>query len=192
MANVTACMPLVELFKKEKDPEIHKDIVRALGPCGGGKPEARAILLKELGSSSENVRAGAAMSLGFFLAGDADVEKALRSRWEKDGSNLKVQTAILWGISFSADPSQVKLVDDLTKDEKNAQIKQIADGVKTRLQGGDPFAAGGGGPPGGGGGRGGGRFGGGRWGLLRLLAPLYADDKIVRNRIKDFRNFRGQ
>jgi HEAT repeats len=190
MANPTACMPLVELFKKEKDPEIHKDICRALGPCGSGKAEAKTILLKELSNSQENVRAGCAMSLGYFLAGDAEVDKALRTRWERDGNNLKVRTAILWGISFSNDPAQVKLVDDLTRDEKNGQIKQVAAGVKTRLQGGDPFAAGGGG--GGGGGGRGGFGGGGRWGLLRLLAPLYEDDKIVRNRIKEFRNFRGQ
>jgi HEAT repeat protein len=188
MANPSACDPLVQLIKKEKEPEIHKDVVRALGPCGGAKPEARAILLKELGSSQENVRSGAALSLGYFLAGDADVEKALRSRWEKDGSNLRIKTAILWGIALSGDQAQVKLVDDLTKDDNNGQIKQLAAGVKTRLNGGDPFAGGGGGggPP-----KGGGRFGGGRFGILKLLAPLYADDKIVRNRIKEFRNFRG-
>jgi HEAT repeat protein len=188
MANPGACAPLVELFKKEKDPETHKDIVRALGPCGAGKPEARAILLKELSSSIENVRSGAAMSLGYFLAGDAEVEKAYRSRWDKDGSNLRVKTAILWGISLSNDPAQAKLVDDLTKDENNAQIKQVAAAVKTKIGGGDPF---GGGPRGGGGGGRGG-FGGGRGGLLKLLAPLYADDKIVRNRIKEFRAMRGQ
>jgi HEAT repeat protein len=189
MANPAACTPLLELFKKEKDPETRKDIVRALGPCGERRPEAKAVLVKELGSSTENVRCGAAMSLGFFVAGDADVDKALRSRWEKDSNNLKVRIAILWGLSFSNDPEQVKLVDDLTRNENNGQIKQIAAAVKTRLSGGDPFAGGGGG--GGGGGRGG-RGGGGGWGVLRLLAPLYADDKLVRNRIKDFRNFRGQ
>jgi hypothetical protein len=189
MANPSACVPLLDLFKKERESEIHKDIVRALGPCSAGNKDARAVLLKEAGHQNENVRVGAALSLGYFLAGDAEVEKAYRSRWEKEGSNLTMKTAILWGISFSNDASQVKLVDELTKDEKNGQVKQIAAGVKTKLQGGDPFTGGGGGngPPGGGGGR----FGGGRWGLLRLLAPLYEEDKIVRNRIKDFRKFRA-
>src|SRR5207244_2314332 len=116
-----------------------------------------------------------------------EIEKAYRSRWEKDGSNLRVKTAILWGISLSNDAAQARLVDELTKDENNAQIKQVAAAVKTKLTGGDPF---GGGPRGGGGGRGG--MGGGRGGLLKLLAPLYADDKIVRNRIRDFRAMRGQ
>jgi hypothetical protein len=119
------------------------------------------------------------MSLGFFLAGDAEVEKALRTRWVKEGNNLRVKTAILWCISFSNDPSQSALVDDLIKDDKNGQIKQVAAIVKTRLAGGDPFQGGGGG--------GGGRSG--RGGAMRLLAPLYADDKIMRNRVKEFRNF---
>jgi hypothetical protein len=187
MANPAGCDPLVALHKKEKDPEIKKDIVRALGPCGGGKPDARALLLKELGSSQENVRAGSALSLGYFLSGDADVDKALRSRWEKDGSNLRVKTAILWGIGHSMDPAQSKLVDDLTKDDNNGQIKQIAAAVKTRLSGGDPWQGGGGG----GGGPKSGR-GGGRGGLMKLLMVLYSDDKIVRNRIKDFRNLIGR
>jgi hypothetical protein len=187
MANPAACEPLILLHKKEKDPEIHKDVVRALGPCGNGRPEARAILLKELNASQENVRAAAAMSIGWFLAGDAEIDKALRARWDKEGNNLKTKTAILWGISFSNDAAQVKLVEDLTKDDNNGQVKQLAAAVKTKLTGGDPFQGGGGG----GGGRNGAR-GGGRGGLLRLLAPLYADDKIVRNRIKDFRNLTGR
>jgi hypothetical protein len=120
------------------------------------------------------------------VSGNPDVEKGLRSRWEKDGNNLKVKTAILWGIGNSADPGQVKLVEDLTKDDNNGQVKEIAAAVKTRLSGGDPWTGGGGG----GGGMKAGRGGRGR--LLKLLAPLYADDKIIRNRVKDFRNFTGR
>jgi HEAT repeat protein len=187
MANPAACEPLIQLHRKEKDPETKKDVVRALGPCGAGNAEARALLVKALGSSEENVRSAAALSLGWFLTGEAEIDKALRARWQKEGNNLRVKTAILWGIGQSADPGQARLVDDLVADERNGQIKDVATAVKARLTGGDPWTALGGG---GGGGPKSGR-GGGRGRLMRLLQPLYADDKVVRNRIKDFRNFTG-
>jgi hypothetical protein len=183
MANPEVNNVLVDLHKRERDAEVKKDVVRALGPCGGSLDEARALLLKEIGSSADNVRAGAAMSLGYFLAGDADVQKALKKRWEKDSNNLKIKTAILWGIALSNDQSQSAFIDELTKDDNNGQVKQLAAAAKARLAGEDPFEGGGGG--------GGGRRGGGRGGLFRLLGPLFAEDKVVRNRIKDWRAFGG-
>jgi hypothetical protein len=65
--------------------------------------------------------------------------------------------------------------------------------VRMRL-GGDPAdlgKSGGGGKGGNGNGGGGGRNGGGglEWQYAKLLAPLFADDKVVRNRIKALKRF---
>jgi hypothetical protein len=184
MANPAAALPLLALYRKEKEAEIKKDCVRAFGPCAAGNAEVREILLKELTSSSENMRCGAAMSLGMFVPGDEPVQKAFKSRYEKE--TLKGKTAILWALGFSGDVSMADLIEAFQKDENNLQLKTIGDAMRRQL--GDPDAPAA--PTGGGGGGGGGRKGGGGgargpWGVMKLLAPLYTDDKIMRNRVRE-------
>jgi len=168
---------LLALWEREKDAETRKDIVRALGPCGAKQNKPRELLLGELASPRAGHRAAAALSLGHFLAGDPEVGAALEARWQKERDE-KVKLAILWGIGQSDDAAQVELVDRLVKDERNANVADLAENVRQRLRGG-------GGPPGAGGG--GDRGGwGGAWRVLRLLAPVYADDKVQRNAARDF------
>jgi len=176
--NPAALEPLLALWEKEKDAETRKDVLRALGPCSGKDPRARTILLAELPSAKEGHRVAAALSLGWFLRDDTELAAALVERYQKEREE-KVKLAILWGITSSEDAAQVELVDLLVKDERNATFTDLADQVKQRLRNGpNP-------PPGGGGGGGGGGFGG-AWRALRLIAPIYADDKVVRNVARDF------
>jgi HEAT repeat protein len=201
MANPAAAEALVALHKREKDAEIKKDSVRALGPCGGGKPEVRDLLLKELTATAETMRTAAAMSLGMFVAGDDAVRKAYVTRYPKE--SLKVKTAILWGLGLSGDIASAEIIKELMKDESNGQLKELAGLVRKQLgddeapeadEGGDANGKKGRGGRGGGGRVGGGRRGGAGGGpgtLYRLLAPLYQDDKIMRNRVKEFMNLAG-
>lgn len=190
MANSVAIVPLLAVFKKDKDAEVKKDCLRAFGPCSAGNAEARDVLVKELASSNENHRCAAAMSLGFFVSAEESIQKALKARYPKE--TLKVKTAILWGLALSGDVEMAKLVQEMVADESNAQLKGLADAVRRQL--GDATApeapagggGGGGGRKGGGGGGGGRRGGGGPGALRKALAPLYADDKIMRNRVKEF------
>ncbi len=185
MANPACVERLLELRKTEKDSEVKKDIVRALGPCNGGKPEVKELLLKDIRSASENMRVAAALSLG-YLAADADVQTALKKAYASETSN-KVKTAILYGFTNSRDPATTDVIDAMVKDEKNATLKSVADGVKSMLGGGEP----GGGDGGGGGGRGG-RFGGrrggagGMMGFWKAIGALYSDDKIQRHAVEEF------
>jgi hypothetical protein len=157
---------LLALWEREKDPETKKDLLRALGPCGNRQKKPRDLLLSELGSTKDGHRVACSLSLGQYLTNDAEVAAALEARWQKERDE-KVKLAILWGISGSNDAAQVELVERLIKDERNATLREVADSVKQRLKDG--------GAPGGGG-----------WRVLRLLAPIYADDKVVRNVVKDF------
>jgi hypothetical protein len=168
--NPAALEPLLALWEKEKDPETRKDVLRALGPCSGKDARVRTILLGELGSPKDGHRIACALSLGFFLKDDTELAAALVARWQKEREE-KVKLAILWGITNSEDAAQVELVDLLVKDERNNTFLDLADGVKQRLRNGpNP-------PPGG---------GGGGWRTIRLLTPIYADDKVVRNVARDF------
>ncbi len=187
MANPECVDRLLELRKTERDSEVKKDIIRALGPCNGGRADVKDVLLKELKASSETMRMAAALSLG-WLASDPDVQAALKKAYAAESSN-KVKTAILFGITNSKDPANTDLLDAMTKDEKNATLKSVADGVRGMLGGGAPNA--GGGEGGGGGGRGGrgGRRGGGAGGMMgfwRSIGVIYADDKVQRHAAEEF------
>lgn len=199
MTNPATAEAILALHKKEKDAEVKKDCVRALGPCGGGKPEVKAVLLKEITASAENMRTAAAMSLGYFISGDEVVKKTYVTRYPKE--SLKVKTAILWGLGLSGDIASAEIIKELMKEENNGQLTELAGLIRKQL--GDEDAPeeeddgkkGRGGRGGGRGGGGGGRRGGGGGGpgtLYRLLAPLYQDDKIMRNRVKEFMNMMGR
>jgi HEAT repeat protein len=181
MANPAASDALLELWKKEKDPEIRKDILRALGPAGAGKEPARDLLLKELKAKEESHRIAAAMALGSHLSGREDVRGALKERWKKESGNEILKIAILYAYFQSKDRDAGSDIDDLIADERNGEIKEVARLVRGTLGGGPP-------PDPGRGGRGG-RFGrGGPQGsLLRALSRLYAADKIERNAVRDLR-----
>ncbi len=174
---------LLAAWEKDKDAETRKDVLRALGPCGGKQKKARDVLLGELASTKDGHRIGAALSLGHFIAGDPEVAAALEARWQKERDE-KVRLAILWGIYHSVDSSQIELIDRLVKDERHGTFIEVADYVKQRLRAGT-----GPGVPGAGGGGGAGGAGGG-WGagfhVLQLVAPIYAEDKVQRNATRDF------
>jgi HEAT repeat protein len=171
--------PLLSLWEREKDGETKKDLLRALGPCGGGRPAVRTLLLAQLDAAKDPWRSAAAMSLGGFTKGDAEVAGALEKRYAKEKS-ATVRLAILSAFLTADDAAQRDRIEAMTKAEKDAAVADFATRLKARLAenpGARPN-----GPPGADpGGRG---LFGFDWQLQKLLAPLYADDKVVRNRIK--------
>lgn len=158
--------PLLSLWEKEKDGETKKDVLRALGPCGGGRSAVRALLLSQLDAAKDPWRSAAAMSLGFFLKGDAEIAATLEKRYAKEKSATD-RLAILDAFLVANDATQRERVESMTRGEKDAALADCATRLRARL--GEP---------------GGRAFGAFDWQLQKLLAPLYADDKVVRNRIK--------
>jgi hypothetical protein len=173
---------LLALWDKEKEAETRKDLLRALGPCGGGRPEVKKLLLEQLEAPKDPLRVAAAMSLGFFLKGDAEVAAALEKRYPKEKST-KNRLAILFAFHQANDPAQRERVDAMTKAEKDVDLLSFVGIVRRKLSG-DGGAAGGppGGPPAGP------PDAPARFAdfgqTVKLLAPLYDDDKIVRNVVK--------
>src|SRR6185369_5870869 len=136
---------LLALWEKEKEQETRKDLLRALGPCGGGRPEVKKLLLEQLEAPKDPLRVAAAMSLGFFLKGDAEVAAALEKRYPKEKST-KNRLAILFAFHQAGDPGQRERIDAMTKTEKDVDLLSFVGIVRRKLSG-DGGAAGG--PPGG-------------------------------------------
>jgi uncharacterized membrane protein YgcG len=199
MANPVVGPELVKLWASERDPELRKDLLRALGPAAGGIEAAREILLKELNGSAEILRVPAAMGLGHHLSGEETVRAALKSRWKKSGSG-DTRLAILYAYFVSGDSAVADDLLEFAAEERNGELRQLIQAVRSHLTGED-FAGGGdsngrgrggGGGGGGRGGRGGGRGGRGGGGgmeavLFRGFAPLFAKDRFERNVIREIR-----
>lgn len=168
MEALVAVEPLLELFASARDKELKKDILRALGPCGKGNAEAKALLLEEVKSKDEKMRLACYLSLGHFLD-DEEVLSLMKERYRKEGRNTLLKTGILWGFRSSTEEFIVE-VEGLVKKEKNHQLKVVAEAV-VRFLDMDPGAD---------------RRGGGGWNreLWSATRALYAEDEIVRNQLK--------
>jgi hypothetical protein len=162
---------LLAAWTAEKDEDVKRDLLRALGPCGAGKPEAKKLLIDELGSSKKPHRIAAAVGLGALLPGNADVASALQSRWTKE-TDHDVRIAILWGVGEAGDTAQAELVDRLMKNQKDEEFTTVANVAKERLHSNLKKAVKSMGK-------------GGGQNLKRLLAPVYGDDKVPRNALRD-------
>jgi HEAT repeat protein len=172
MAATAAVEDLLALHPSEKDPEIRKDIVRALGPCGAGNDTAKLIVLESLDSPKESLRAAAALSAGALVKGDPQVAAAIEGRFRKERAQ-GVRLALLFGLGESGDEAQVKLLERMVAKEKDDDLIKIAAVTRARLEGKSLEQAGkvlG---------KGGGKE------LRRLLGAVYDDDKIVRNFIRE-------
>jgi hypothetical protein len=168
----TAVLPsLLATWESEKDPEVRKDVLRALGPCGGASDDAKKVLVEALASPTVNLRVAAALSLGFFLRGDDEVAKLLEERWPKE-HGTPVALAILWGIGNSKDASRVALAERLVKGERDANLVKIAGVVRVKIERGPEAAMSSLGA-------------GSRKEIFRLLAPIHATDKVARNAVRD-------
>ncbi len=173
MEDSRAATHLLLLWKTEKDPETKKDILRALGPSGVGKEEARTLLLKECKNSSELLRTGAIIALGSHTAGQQDVRKALAERWKAgDGKNTQ-RLAVIYAWWQSKNSECLGDVEAARAVETNGEQKDLLDLV-IRSLGGTVEA----GPP-----RGGGR--GGPFRVLRSLGTLFAKDRIQRHKLRE-------
>jgi hypothetical protein len=163
---------LLELWAGEKDAEIRKDLLRALGPCSNGSDAARAIVMEELGSSLETHRIAAAISLGCFLGKGAEAATTIEARWKKE-RNPRVRLALVWGVGETPDKESAKLLDRMMAVEKEHDLEQMAIVTRERLEGKQPEGAA----------KSLGKGGGKE--LRRLLGILFDEDVITRNVIRD-------
>ncbi len=168
------------LLDKTRDKHLKKDILRALGPAGGSE-EAKKVLLDHAEDREDDFRISSYMSLGHYMD-DTKVQEFLPQRYKKEGKDLAAKTAILWAFSTSRNEDLIPVVQEMVAKERNKQIEDVADLAMNRMRQGD-------GPPDMGGGQGGGR--GQFMRMRKALAPLYAKDKILRNRVKEWRKWGG-
>ncbi|MSR73854.1 MAG: hypothetical protein EXS14_00055 [Planctomycetes bacterium] len=178
MADSVAAPALLALWKTERDDEIRKDILRALGPCGVGVDAARELLMKEAKSSTELLRVGACIGLGHHTAGRPDVRKLLLSRYEAADARSTQRLAVIYAWSLSRNSEVIEDIDVALEKETNGELKDLLNVVKRAL-GGTVEA-----PP-----RGRGR--GGEFAAWRALGTLLDKDRVERNAIKNLRARRG-
>ncbi len=179
MADPVAAPALLAQWKIEKDPEIRKDILRALGPCGVGVDAARELLMKEAKSTSELLRIAACIALGHHTASRPDVCKLLLGRYEAADSKGQQRLAVIYAWSLSRNAEVLPDIDVALEKENNGELKDLLNAVKRAL-GGTVEAQ----PP-----RGRGR--GGEFAVWRALGTLLEKDRIERNAVKAFRDLRG-
>jgi len=158
---------LLAAWAAEKDEDVKRDLLRALGPCGAGKPEAKKLLCEELASSKKPYRIAAAVGLGALLSGNSDVAATLQSRWPKERDH-DVKIAIVWGVGEAGDAAQADLIDKLMKGQKDEELATVASVAKERLRSNLKKAI-----------KSMGKGGGQQ--LERLLEPVYGGDKVPRN-----------
>jgi len=173
---------LLALWEKETDAETKKDLLRALGPCGARRPEVRALLLVQLDAAKDPWRSAAALSLGWFAKGDEEVAAALETRYAREKSAL-VRLACLAACFRAGDAARRDRIVAMTKSEREKGVASFAELLHARLDSAPDEPAGGAPPAGPSIDRAGAML---LFQSERLLAPLYAADKVVRNRVRDF------
>ena len=169
MKATEAADKLLALFKKARDKELVKDILRALGPCSGGSAEAKQLLIKHVKDRREVNRIACYLSLGYFLD-DEDVQELFRKRFKKEGKNVAVKTAIIWAHTYLADESHIPRMHALVAKEKNHQLKYMARAAELQIRTGTGVA-----PE------------DGKSGYVKLhsaFGALFSKDKIQRNSFK--------
>ncbi|MAB88817.1 MAG: hypothetical protein CMJ90_05075 [Planctomycetes bacterium] len=185
MKHPVATKPLVARFAKERDPEVKKDILRALGVVGAGNQAALDLLVKHAKKRTK-LGQNALMSLGPHLQGDPDVRKVLYERWPKTEKNFHL--AILYSYWTGKDPETADDLKKIKKRERSGTDYNLAEQVLAVIEDRRPKTED---RDGGGGRRGRGRdlrrLLGGEWGLIMAFRPLFDDDKVERNVSKDFR-----
>ncbi len=162
MRDTEAAEPLLTLFKRARDKELRKDILRALGPCAAGNEGAKTILMKHAKSRKDKERIAAYLSLGHFLEDEA-VRTLLRARYKSEGKDTIMKTAIIWGYGKSRDSEYIPDVQAFIKGSKNQQLIMVADAAIAMMKGGEPKSW---------------------WRLVKAIKPLYARDKVIRNEVR--------
>jgi len=125
------------------------------------------------------------MALGSHLAGDEEVRKLLRKRWSK--TDKKFHLAIIYAYWVAKDPDTAPDLEWIKKRERSGTDHDLAERVLAIIEGRRAEVGGGRGR------RNRNRgAGGGEWRLLLAFRPLFEQDKVERNAVKDFRdNFGG-
>ncbi|NRA97587.1 MAG: HEAT repeat domain-containing protein [Planctomycetes bacterium] len=185
MKHPVATEPLIKRFAKERDPEVNKHILRALGLVAPGNKPALDLLTKHAKKRTK-LGQNALMSLGPHLQGDPDVRKLLLERWPK--TDKKFHLAILYSYWTARDPETADDLKKIKKRERSGTDYDLAEQVLAVIEDRRPETN-----DRGGGGRRGGRgrdlrrLLGGEWGLIMAFRPLFDEDKVERNVSKDFR-----
>ena len=170
MANPAVLPDLLELRNRAKDEEIRKDILRALGPCGKGNQEAKAILLDEGESPKDIYRLAAYLSLGHFLETDPEVVEFLKNRYRREKGDADLKLGIVWAFQNVQNRTLADELEAMTAKERNGQVKNVADMV-IRIARGERVEY--------------------TRELRKAIRTLFTRDKIVRNELLDWGGGRG-
>ncbi|MEE2712594.1 MAG: thioredoxin family protein [Planctomycetota bacterium] len=160
---------LLALFEKARDKEFRKDILRALGPCSEDSDTVKSLLIKNVKARREVDRIACYLSLGYFLDDEA-VQALLAKQFKKEGRSGPAKTAIIWAHTYLRDQGLIKPMHALVANEKNHQLKYMANAAELKIRTGTGVA------------RKDGR--GGYVKLHKALGAIFGNDKILRNSYK--------
>ena len=115
---------------KEKDPQIKKNLYRALGAVGSDDSRARATLLKRARDGrDELLQANALLGLG-TLAPDEDIDDFLRETVAEEEESAQVAALLAIGLTRNAE--WIEYLDELPKDptlRRRAKAIEVSLGV---------------------------------------------------------------
>jgi hypothetical protein len=123
-------------YKSEKDAEIERAWVRAMGACGSDDSGVRKSLIKLAGTEGdESMRASAAVALG-YLQRNEEVQAAWRALLSGASQDLGVAAAC--GAALARDTSVLSAIEAALA-EAEGESKASLERVVTVLKGGDLF-----------------------------------------------------
>lgn len=130
LAAPKAISALTKQYKKEREPEIKKNILRALGACGSDSKSVRKLLLKAAAHKKDGLlRQNALIAMG-WLEPNEDVQERLKLAFE-NGSVLE-QSASLVAMGLSRDSYWLESLEQTAQEQ--GEFQELAGMVASVLK----------------------------------------------------------
>ena len=134
VGSAKAVPALLKRSAKEKDDQVHCDLLRATGRCGTKDASVRKTLTHEAAGKSDPVAVGAIIGLAHF-SGDADAARGLEKCWKDAEEGLR-RAAILWALVEIHDPKTADFLrGELANGQKFAQSYRLVQAASACFEG---------------------------------------------------------
>lgn len=129
-----ALKAIQKALRKEKDESVAKNLLRALGTCGGDDKGARKTLLKQAKSDKKPLlQANAVVALGWLSPDEEVAEFLTETLSEGEG---QVQIGAVLAMAITRDGAWVELLQAKLEDEPEAPLKEAIEAALAVLKGG--------------------------------------------------------
>lgn len=120
LAQEASIEPLIKRARKEKDTRVRKNVMRALGACGGGakSKDAAKVLLKAIASDKQEiVRTGAAFGCVFFRGAAAPLVLKKLEGYALKLKDPVVRGAVVYALAYIGNEETTLPVLEKLRDE---------------------------------------------------------------------------